>query len=76
MKKAFNWKAQCEDISLFRLLLWDSCYRYMLNREIVTMPVTLDDAVVGHLPREFSHVAFYFLPVRLQEAGGSLRSGP
>ena len=34
------------------------------SHDVYSIAVTLDDAVVGHLPREFSHVAFYFLQHR------------
>lgn len=48
------------------------------SHDAYAMAVILNNAVVGHLPRKFSRIAFFFsnmvgiLPVKLQEAGGSL----
>ena len=68
MKKAFNWKLSART-SCFQVCL-DSCCGTVAtgihaeprnSHDAYAIAVTLDDAVVGHLPREFSHVAFYFL---------------
>ena len=62
MKRASCWRARCEGIIFLREFgrqSLDSCGRF--KRDPHAVATVHNDAIVGHLLREISRAAFYFL---------------